>query len=207
MALIIFLTGVFVISLSGAMMPGPVLAVLISKSHKNKYAGTLVTLGHILVELPLILLIWFGFGYFFKFNLIKILVSGIGGILIIKMGVDIFKARNNFNIPDIDKSQSNKGIIFGGLIGSLNPYFFIWWATLGSALIFKSLSFGILGLVLFTAVHFGVDLLWYQGVNLLVFKSHRFWGEKTHKTVFMICSAVLILFGLYFIGSIFKFIH
>ena len=61
-----FLVKVAGISLSGVMMPGPVFAVTVAKSYKSRFAGIKIALGHALVEIPLMLLIYFGFGRFFQ---------------------------------------------------------------------------------------------------------------------------------------------
>ena len=54
-----FLLSVVVISLSGVMMPGPLFAVTVAKSYKSQLAGMQIALGHALVEIPLILFIYF----------------------------------------------------------------------------------------------------------------------------------------------------
>ena len=56
---------VLVVSISGALSPGPVFAVNLAKSYKSPFAGTLLSLGHAVVEVPLIILIYFGFARFF----------------------------------------------------------------------------------------------------------------------------------------------
>ena len=60
------LLSVIVISFSGVMMPGPVFAVTLTKSYKSPWAGTQIALGHAVIEVPLILLIYFGFAQFFQ---------------------------------------------------------------------------------------------------------------------------------------------
>ncbi len=59
-----FLLSLVGISLSGVMMPGPMFAVTLAKSYKSQLAGTQIALGHAIVEIPLMLLIYFGFGRF-----------------------------------------------------------------------------------------------------------------------------------------------
>ncbi|UCC91018.1 MAG: lysine transporter LysE, partial [Dehalococcoidia bacterium] len=55
-----FLASVAVISLSGVMMPGPAFAVTVAKSYKSPFAGIKVALGHALVEVPVMVLIYRG---------------------------------------------------------------------------------------------------------------------------------------------------
>ena len=56
LALILIFTSSFVIALSGALMPGPLLTVTISEStRRGAVAGPLMILGHGILELALIL--------------------------------------------------------------------------------------------------------------------------------------------------------
>ena len=57
--LALFLFSVIVISLSGVMMPGPLFAMTVAKSYKAPTSGALVALGHAVIEIPLMVLIYF----------------------------------------------------------------------------------------------------------------------------------------------------
>jgi threonine/homoserine/homoserine lactone efflux protein len=62
--LIGFLVTTVAISLSGAMAPGPITAAIPAVGTRSRHAGVLVALGHLAVELPLILLLVAGIGKF-----------------------------------------------------------------------------------------------------------------------------------------------
>ena len=51
---------VFLTSLSGVMAPGPMFTMTLAKSYKSPWTGAQVSLGHAVIEVPLILLIYFG---------------------------------------------------------------------------------------------------------------------------------------------------
>ena len=52
----------FIIALSGALMPGPVLTITISESTKRGFiAGPLIVLGHAILEISLLVLLVLGF--------------------------------------------------------------------------------------------------------------------------------------------------
>src|SRR4030065_737713 len=80
------LASVVVISLSGVMMPGPMFAMTVAKSYRTPWAGAQVSLGHAVIELPLILLIYFGFAGFFQNNTVQVVLSLLGGAMIIWLG-------------------------------------------------------------------------------------------------------------------------
>jgi threonine/homoserine/homoserine lactone efflux protein len=84
---------VMLISLSGVMMPGPMFAVTLAKSYKSPWAGAQMALGHAVVEVPLILLIRFGFSSFFQRTAVQFSLSIIGGAMIVWLGVSMFMAR------------------------------------------------------------------------------------------------------------------
>lgn len=77
--MLVALGAVVVASLSGVMMPGPMFTVTIAKSLRSPWAGVLVSLGHAVVEVPLILLVYFGLGQFFQNEIVKLILSVLGG--------------------------------------------------------------------------------------------------------------------------------
>ncbi len=186
-----------VISFSGAAMPGPMFAVTVAKSYKNPFAGAQMALGHAVVEVPIILLIYFGFSQFFEYEIVKILLNVAGGAMIIWLGLAMFRARARVvrEGGDFSYSAFQAGIITTGL----NPAFYIWWATIGSLLVMRFLDYGLGWLAVFIVVHWMVDLVWLSFVSLAVNKTNRFWGVRFQEGVFTACSLLLVGFGVYFI--------
>jgi len=85
------------------------------------------------------------------------------------------------------------------LLSAGNPYFLVWWATVGASLILRSIEFGIIGLILMAVVHWCCDLVWYQFLSWLSFQGGRFFGNRLQMAVFIICGLAMLYFGLYFI--------
>lgn len=151
----------FLVALTGALSPGPVLTFTIYKSLKSKkgyLAGLFVVLGHALLEFSLIILLLLGASFFFQ-NLIFLIIVGIvGGICLIVFGFftirEVYKKQYEieFNVNE-KKIEGFKGNSFiGGIFYSLtNPYFVFWWAVTGLTLIINlKISFqNPLGLLLF----------------------------------------------------------
>ncbi len=197
----LFLLSTIFVSLSGVMMPGPVFAVTVTKGYRDRMAGALIAFGHGLVEFPLMALIGFGFARFFSSNLVKMVIGLLGGFMLIYMGFDMFRARGK----TIEGSGNQKhGSIAAGIITTgANPYFFLWWATIGVALIMNANIFGIMGILLFAVTHWMCDFFWDLFVSMTVFKSRHLWTKRVHKMVFCLCAVVLIGFGAWFIVSVF----
>jgi threonine/homoserine/homoserine lactone efflux protein len=197
--LILFLFTVIAISLSGVMMPGPVFAVTITKSYRSRAAGSLIAVGHGIIEFPLMVLIYLGLSNFFKLGPVQIFIGIAGGLMLIYLGIDMIRFRVDIEQESEDPSYNS---IVGGLITTTaNPYFFLWWATIGSALILKSTMFGAIGFILLALVHWFCDLGWYSLVSMVIHKTHHLWSTKVHRTIFTICGLTLLGFGLWFIRS------
>lgn len=174
-------------------------AVNLAKSYKSPFAGILLSLGHAVVEVPLIILIYFGFARFFENQVVQIVLSLVGGAMILFMGIDMFRSRSKITM---EKQDTRYGAFTSGIIMSvMNPFFLLWWATVGSMLIMKVIPFGIGALAGFIAVHWLVDLIWLSFVSVLVYKTHNLWSSKVQLWVFVLNSLFLAGFGGYFIYS------
>jgi threonine/homoserine/homoserine lactone efflux protein len=198
----LFLLSAAVISLSGVMAPGPLTAATIAKGYRDKYAGFFIALGHAVIELPLMALIFLGFARFLASPEVKRTVGLLGGLLLIFMGIMLFRTMRKAvgEVVDLPSNSFTTGIILTGA----NPYFFLWWATIGIALIYGAAEFGIYGLLIFAIVHWTCDLFWEQLVSYTVFKTKHLWTSEVQKVVFGICALVLIGFGLWFCVSVFS---
>jgi threonine/homoserine/homoserine lactone efflux protein len=192
---LLFLT--IIISLSGVLMPGPVFAVTIAKGHQNKYAGALIALGHGVVELPLMALIYLGFVQFITGAGFRRGIALLGGAALLYLGYGLYGARKH--VLEDGREVSYGAFAAGALTTGANPYFFIWWATVGAALIMSASFYGLWGFLLFALVHWMCDFLWDLGVSWTVFKSKKFWTPRVHEIVFGGCGLLLVVFGVWFI--------
>ncbi len=193
------LLSVVVISLSGVMAPGPMFAVTLAKSYRSPWAGTWIALGHAVIEVPLILLIYFGFAPFFQNSAVQLGLSIVGGGMICWLGIAMFRARTE--IVHQGKDLPYNAFVAGILTSGFNPFFLVWWATIGSMLIMRFLDFGTTGLMVFIVAHWLVDLVWLSLVSNLVYRTRSLWGRKFHEWLFIACSLLLIGFGGWFIVS------
>jgi len=189
---------VVITSLSGVMMPGPMFTVTIAKSMKSPWAGVLVSLGHAVIEVPLILLVYFGLTNFFQNESVKLVLSVAGGAMIMWMGIDLFRARHK--LAKEGKDTNYNAFVAGILMSGLNPFFLVWWATVGSLLIMNfTEAVGTWGIPFFILVHWLCDLVWLSLVSFTIYKTHRFWGAKVQVWIFIVLSAALLYFGGQFI--------
>lgn len=193
----------FAVGLSGALVPGPMLTVTISDSVKKGFiTGPLVVLGHFIAEIALIILIMAGFSWLVGSSIAAMVIGTLGGIMLIFMGYNTSKS------PNILQNQTNKnrlahryGSVGSGVITSIsNPYFFIWWATIGMAFMFKGLEIaGLIGLAGFIVGHWSADFSWFTTVSFLTSKGSKIMTEGHYQAIMKICGIFLIILGIYFL--------
>ena len=189
----LFLLSAAGITLSGVMLPGPLTAATIARGYNDKNAGVMIGIGHGIVEIPIIALIYFGFAAYLADPVVKTVAGLAGGALLVVMGLLIFFT---FRKPlEGSTVLPYSSLVTGIVMTGGNPYFLLWWATIGVALIAGAVAFGIYGLVLFTIVHLTCDIAWDQVVSMTVFRTRHLWTPRVQRIVFGICAAVLIGFG------------
>jgi threonine/homoserine/homoserine lactone efflux protein len=174
-------------------------AVVLTKSFRSPWTGVWISLGHAVIEVPLILLIYFGFAHFFENSVVQLVLSILGGGMIIWLGISMFRSRTEVVTKGKDLPYS--AFIAGIITSGLNPFFLLWWVTIGSLLVMKFVEFGAGGLTLFIAVHWLCDLFWLSLVAVVVYKTHALWGRKIQEWVFIASSLLLAGFGIWFIVS------
>jgi len=197
MNLLAFLGSVFIISLSGALQPGPVSATAITMGLRNKWAGTLMSIGHGLVEFPLMVFIILGLGEILQKEPVKIAIGAIGGAILVVMAAGMWKGADKQTASADTKTGSP--ILAGALLTVSNPYFLIWWATVGLALATKAGGWGAWAFALFGLTHWLTDLIWLHALSWTSFKgSHVFSGKVQHR-ILQFCAFAIFGFGVYFL--------
>lgn len=195
----LYLGAVALISLSGVMAPGPLLATTICKGYQDPKAGLRIALGHALIEAPLIVAIFLGLGVVLQNEAVFIFVGLVGGGILIYMGADLLRSRNKALL--VCEESQGKVVTSGFVMTAANPYWLIWWATAGAALVAGAVTFGLIMLPLFIIVHISVDLIWYLAVSYSVNRSRDLWASKWHMWLFVASGGIMLVFGVYFIFS------
>ncbi|MBE0427314.1 MAG: LysE family transporter [Nitrospirae bacterium] len=198
----IFLISAVMISLSGVLSPGPMTAAAIQQGGKSGLTGMYIALGHGVVEMPLIILIFFGAGSFLKLEWMRILIGITGGIYLIYIGKNLLRFKNN---EEISKNERITSSFYSGIILSLgNPYFLLWWGTIGVGLVFSASKFGLAGLLLFSLFHWLCDLMWYSFLSIASFKGIKMFGAGVYKKLSLFCGIAMFFYGGIFIVSSLK---
>ncbi len=198
----------FLIGLSGAMMPGPLLTVTIVESaRRGLIAGPLIILGHTLLELALILAIIEGLSVFLSNTGVSSAIALVGGTFLLYLGFTMSRdaIRGTMVMGAVNPDEtglSDKGmhpVIAGVVISLANPYWSIWWATIGLTYLTVSLELGNIGLASFFSGHILADLVWYTLVAAVVAGGRRFISPLVYKYIIIVCGIFLLVLGSYFI--------
>jgi threonine/homoserine/homoserine lactone efflux protein len=197
-----FLFEAVLISLSGIMAPGPITALTLGEGSESPKAGSFIAVGHGIFEFPLMALLFLGFGFIFNLTLVKTTIGILGGCLLFFMGIGLLKGIHKTEIHSV--RNPHHPIVAGILLTAGNPYFLIWWATIGVSLILRSAKYGLIGFLIFAVIHWLCDLIWYTFLSNLSFKGGRFFGAKFQKIVFAVCGTSLIFFSAKFIYDAIK---
>jgi len=204
----IFITS-FLVGLSGALMPGPVLTVTISQvAARGFLAGPLIVLGHGILELSLVAAVALGLGQIITHGPVIGTIAILGGFFLVYLGYDLLRslAGLSFSLEKKDEGRRVLGHpVLAGLLTSLsNPYWTIWWATIGLGYIALSRKVGLLGLASFFTGHILSDLSWYSFVALALTWGRRLITDRIYRGLVGLCGIFLLGFGVYFGYSGFK---
>lgn len=202
MPLLHFLIKAIIISLSGVMAPGPITAVTVGKGNESPHAGAWIAIGHGIVEFPIMIIIFYGLGNFFNLFYVKAVIGIAGGFFLLLMGFGMIQSLKR----DItkDSKYSRSPLIAGIILSIANPYFLVWWATVGATLIIGSKEFGVEGFFIFAVIHWLCDFIWYYFISFISFKGGYFFGKTFQKVIFVICGIFLFYFGGIFIFDAIK---
>jgi len=197
--MLFFLFQVFVISLTGALAPGPVTASAIAMGARNKFAGIFIAAGHMVIELPLVIILMLGVDKFLKSDSWQIIIGFIGGAFLIFFAVKMALEIKTTGVKKQQKSKTDRAFLAGIMLSGANPYFPLWWIGVGFNLIKSAEELGALGFVILGVVHWLSDLGWLSFLSYASFKGTRVFGVKAQRIVLAVCSAVLAVFACKFI--------
>lgn len=181
-------------------MPGPLLTITLSESSRRGFlAGPLIVLGHGILELVLVLLLLLGLAPMLKNDQVIGSVGLVGAVVLIWMAVGMIRSLPSLSLEGMSKDNKSTNPVWAGILMSLaNPYWIIWWATIGLGYILYSFKLGLLGVVAFFAGHILADLAWYAAVSFTVAHGRRFMSDRIYKGVIACCALTLLGFGIYF---------
>ena len=187
-------------------MPGPVLALTISGVARRGFrAAPLIIAGHALLELALVIALVFGLSKFIDSDFIASIIGIVGGSVLIGIGVaTVVKGRKSVNplsSPAGYAMRDHMLVVSGAITSISNPYWFLWWATIGITYLLWSLKLGAAGVATFFTGHTLGDFGWYAVIGLVITTGRRFISDSVYRWMLIVCGVALVGLGIYFIVS------
>ena len=194
---------VIVISASGVMAPGPLFAANISYGlREGAKSGIKMAMGHTIVEFPLVILLGIGVFSLETFPEFRTIISIVGAITLFVFALVQIKTvlQNNKNITSTPKHGP---LVTGIVLSALNPFFIIWWLTIGFKLISDAmLIWAFSGIVIVFFLHIWMDFAWLGGISFLASKSSKILSNRNYKFIMIGLSLLLVYFGITFLVDI-----
>jgi len=192
----------FALGLTGALAPGPTFVATVNASISGGWTtGPKVTLGHMLAELALFILIVFGLAAVaLPYTPV---ITVIGGIALVIFGALTLGGSRNVSIQNTPSGIVTNPYLTGLVTSLANPYFWLWWLSIGSAMVIAGLEGGFVLAGIFMVGHWCADLGWYTLVSYGISRGTVFLSDRTYQIIMALCGIFLVLFGAYYLSRIF----
>ena len=206
---VIFVTS-FAVCFSGAITPGPMLVYTIRESIRRGFvAGPLVVAGHALLEVAVVIGLAVGVARFLEESMAGSVIALLGGLFLLWMGWGMARHPSRHVLPERGSgSDSVAGAnrpwmaVSGGVLVSMsNPFWSLWWATIGLSYIVWAADLGVGGLVSFYTGHILADLVWFGLVSIAVTSGRRIMTPGVYRALMVACGLFLVVLGIYFMVS------
>ena len=199
---------IILVSVSGVFSPGPLLfANLALSKYGGFWSGIKIAVGHTIIELPLIILLSLPFVVLFPINLTfstTKIITFIAGAFLIVFGilyvVRTIRTRGSPNSA-INTSRIENPYLAGIMFTSLNPFFIVWWTTVGVKLISDSISLlgHPAGIAFLFFAHIWMDYAWLGLSSYLASRGFNIIRSEYHKYITILLTVPLFYYGIYFI--------
>lgn len=217
----------FLVALSGAMVPGALFGIAVSRAFRRGVAaGTTVAAGHVAVEAVLILCLWLGLGGLLASRPVVVTVSLVGGVVLTFMGWGMVGAAArgmrppaaltevapsalpqtprgapSDAAPDPTALDSLGPLAAGAVATVANPYWLLWWATIGARYVGLASDKGPLILAAFSVSHMAADVGWLFVVSASVAAGRSLLASRGYHILSFVLGVFVMTIGLYFIYS------
>jgi threonine/homoserine/homoserine lactone efflux protein len=189
----------FVIGLTGALAPGPTLVATINASIAGNWAtGLKISLGHVIVELFLVILILLGL------TAVALpytsAIAAVGGIALILFGGLTLAGSRTATMSTCTVQPVSNPYTAGLITSAANPYFWIWWLSIGSSMVVAGLEGGLVFVGTFMVGHWSADTVWFTLVSTTVSKGRTIFSDSAYRKIMVLCGIFLILFGIFYLS-------
>lgn len=207
----IFVTS-FLVSLTGALSPGPLTTLAVREGvRRGFWAGPALAAGHGAIELALVVALALGLNRLLDEEWLTATIALVGGTFLLWLGAQIIRTAPRQELviggqtgdgEPPARAASVLGLAASGVAVSVaNPFWILWWATVGTAYIATSLEEGAAGVGVFYGAHFLTDLGWLSVIALALATGRRIMSRRAYQGVLVACGVFLLGLGGWFLAS------
>ncbi|MBC7288940.1 MAG: LysE family transporter [Armatimonadetes bacterium] len=192
----------FAIALTGAVTPGPLLALVVGQVlAQGPLAAPFILLGHALLEVVLVVVLAYGVGRFLQKGRVRGAVGLIGGAVLVWMGEEVVRHATAVGVEAAKAQPLSWAVLVaaGAGVSLSNPYFTGWWATVGTGQLaaLRPRRFGE-WLAFFLGHEMG-DVVWYMAVAAALSLGASWIAGRAYQLLVGSCGAAMLLIGLWFL--------
>lgn len=206
-------TTAFVVGLSGAMSPGPLtLVTMVRAARDGVRAGMKVCLGHGLVEVLLVLVLGMGAGAVLAQPRLAGVIAAVGSLVLGIMGFFLIRDARlgefDQQVIPTGEERGDMGPVAAGVLATVgNPYWVMWWATVGLSYVLWANRFGSIGLALFFGGHYLADVMTMGTVSVMMVQGRRWLSGEWYRRLLLVFGFFLCGMAMYFLYSAWHFWH
>ena len=194
---------VIIISASGVMSPGPLFTANITYGlREGAKSGIKIAIGHSIVELPLVIILGVGVFSLESFPEFRTIIAIFGAFTL--FGFAAMQIKTTLERKKEKETKPKQGpIVTGILFSALNPFFIVWWITIGFKLISDAMMiWAFAGILIVFVLHIWMDFAWLGITAFLASKSRKIISNRNYKVMMLGLSLTLIYFGITFLIEI-----
>ena len=196
----------FGMAIGAVLTPGPVTTAIISQTPRLGWVtGPLVSIGHALLELLMVVLITLGLSGILGAPAAQTVIAILGGLLLLWMGADMLMGvfKGKLRLPEAGRTDEklNYGKMMGiGVVTSLtNPFWYAWWMTAAAVYLLQAKAVGFMPVLGFYLGHVSADFIWNPTLSTAVGGGRKLITNKVYAGLIGICSLYLIYLALNFL--------
>ena len=199
-----FLATVMLVSVSGVLGPGPLfVASTLRATRVGALSGLECAIGHTIVEAPLVFGLALGLSEVLNPTSVRVIAIIGGSVLLVFATAQFIQASNKIGLDKKPPAfwQKQPGVILGAVFTLLNPFFILWWLTVGSVIISQALLLGAFeGVALMFGAHIWMDYAWLGGTAMIAARGRLFLG-KWYRWILIAFGIAMAYFGVTFVLS------
>ncbi len=195
---------------SGAVVPGSLLAVVVRESVRAGWAaGPVMMIGHGLLELIAVILLITGLIAFARAPRVRGTIGIAGGLVLLYLSYQTLLISGETGAAALRSAGATQGtgggwgrlVWLGALMSVANPYWWLWWATIGTAHAGWAVQRGKLGGGVYFSGHILSDVAWYSAVSVALGAGRSLLSPSILRGIYVVCAVFLVAIGTVFLAA------